>query len=250
MKFVRFEKNQEISYGIVDSEKIIRIEGSPFSGYKETSQIYGIHDVKIMTPCSPSKIICVGLNFRDHAKELNMPLPREPVLFMKPPTALLEHEGAIIYPHGVEQLDYEAELAVIIKRVCYKVKEAEATQYIMGYTCFNDITARDIQKRDGQWTRAKSYDTFAPLGPSIATDINPGNLKIQLQVNHETRQSSQTSNMVFSPRMLISFISQVMTLLPEDVVACGTPPGVGPLKRGDRVEVMIEEVGTLSNTVQ
>ncbi len=130
------------------------------------------------------------------------------------------------------------------------MKEAEATQYIMGYTCFNDITARDIQKRDGQWTRAKSYDTFAPLGPSIATDINPGNLKIQLQVNHETRQSSQTSNMVFSPRMLISFISQVMTLLPEDVVACGTPPGVGPLKRGDRVEVMIEEVGTLSNTVQ
>lgn len=186
----------------------------------------------------PSKIICVGLNYKDHAKEMNMQIPDEPVLFMKSPTALIGHEDKIIYPDATKELHYEAELAIVI------LKDGK-----IGYSCANDVTARDLQRKDGQWTRAKSFNTFCPVGPKIITDIDPTNLKIQLFLNGEVKQSSNTSQMIFSPKELISFILKIMPLYPNDIILTGTPPGIGPMNRGDVVEVVIEGIGKLRNMV-
>jgi 2-keto-4-pentenoate hydratase/2-oxohepta-3-ene-1,7-dioic acid hydratase in catechol pathway len=191
----------------------------------------------------------VGLNYVDHAKELKMEIPEEPILFMKPPSSLLGPDENIVYPAMSQQLDYEAELAVVLKKKARFVTEEQAREVILGYTCSNDVTARDLQKKDGQWTRAKSFDTFAPLGPCIATDLDPNHLKIELFLNGEKKQSSSTSNMIFNCARLVSFVSQIMTLLPGDVIMTGTPPGVGPMKVADTVEVAIEGIGSLKNSV-
>ena len=199
---------------------------------------------------NPSKIICVGLNYKDHADELKMELPTHPIIFLKPPTAVIGDGDKIIYPENhTKELHYEGELAIIIKDKIKNITVEEANQHILGYTCANDVTARDLQRIDGQWTRAKSFDTFCPLGPEIVSNINPDNLDIKLYVNDKIRQSSNTNQMIFKPIYLVSFISQIMTLLPGDIILTGTPPGVGPMQKGDSVVVEIEGIGRLKNGV-
>ena len=191
----------------------------------------------------------MGLNYFDHANELQMKIPDEPLIFMKPPSALIAHNDNIIYPKMSKQLDYEAELAVIIKNRIKDIEPEDVLVNILGYTCFNDVTARDLQKKDEQWTRAKSFDTFAPVGPFISTELNPDNLEIRLYKNGQLMQDSSTSNMIFKVDKIVSYISKIMTLFPGDIIATGTPPGVGQLKAGDIVEVEIEGIGVLKNKV-
>lgn len=196
-----------------------------------------------------SKIVAVGLNYTDHAKELGMAVPAEPVIFLKPPTSIIRSGDKIVYPAQSQRVDYEAELAVVIKDRIRNISPPEARVHILGYTCANDVTARDLQRRDGQWTRAKSFDTFCPLGPIVSDEIDPHNVALNLRVNGQLRQSGHTSNFIFNVYTLVSFISQVMTLLPGDVIITGTPAGVGSLAVGDLVEVEIEGIGRLSNAV-
>src|SRR3989338_7178718 len=181
---------------------------------------------------NPSKIILTGLNYRDHAKELKMKIPKTPVIFLKPATALIGHQDKIIYPKGVKRLDYEAELALVIKKKARNVSFGQAKDYILGYTCLNDVTARDLQEKDGQWTRAKSFDTFCPAGPRMETELDTSNLKIQSYLNGKLKQDSTTRRLIFSPAYLVFFISQIMTLLPGDIISTGTPAGVGPMHPG------------------
>ncbi len=197
----------------------------------------------------PSKIIAVGLNYRDHAAEMKEKLPQSPILFLKPPSAVIFNNDAIVYPAQTQELHYEAELAVVIKDKIKNISEAEAPKHILGFTCANDVTARDLQRRDGQWTRAKSFDTFCPLGPQIVSNISPDHLAINLYLNGEKKQSSNTSNLIFKVNYLVAFISQVMTLLPEDVILTGTPAGIGPMQVGDEVRVEIEGIGSLVNKI-
>ena len=249
-KYARFSIDGNPSqYGLVENDVIIEIDGNIFSSFKVTEKKYSIKNVKILAPCLPGKIVAVGLNYIDHAKELGMKVPEEPVLFMKPSTSVIGQDDNIIYPKMSRRVDYEAELAVVIKDKTKNIQPEEAHTHIFGYTCLNDVTARDLQKKDGQWTRAKSFDTFCPIGPYIVTDINPDNLKIALFLNGQLKQSSSTSNLIFNVQKLVSFISKVMTLFQGDIIATGTPSGIGPLKRGDKVEVVIDKVGRLRNFV-
>jgi len=197
----------------------------------------------------PSKIVAIGLNYYDHAKELNMAIPDHPIMFIKPSTSFIKDGQSIIYPPQSKNVHYEGELAVVIKDNIRNISKEEAAQHIKGYTCANDVTARDLQNIDGQWTRAKSFDTFCPLGPKIVKKIDPKNLIIQTRVNGTIKQNSNTKNMIFNVYELVSFVSSVMTLFPGDVIITGTPPGVGPLKVGDTVEIEIEGIGILSNKV-
>ncbi len=205
--------------------------------------------MKVSLPEYPGKIILVGLNYRDHAKELEMRIPQEPIIFMKPPSALIGPNQKIAYPKGVKRVDYEAELAVVISDKAKNITEKTAKNCILGYTCLNDVTARNLQKKDGQWTRAKSFDTFCPVGPHVETDLDPQDLKIQTFLNGKLKQNSRTSNFIFSVEFLVSFISKVMTLEPGDIVSTGTPAGVGPMESGDKVSVFIEGIGSLENQV-
>ncbi len=209
---------------------------------------YDLEEVEILAPAEPSKVVCVGLNYVEHAKELKMDLPSEPIIFMKPPTAVIGPGADIVMPPSSSQVDYEGELAVVIKDRCRNVPAREADEHILGYANFNDVTARDLQRRDGQWTRAKSFDTFAPMGPYVV-DLDPSSLKIETRVNGAVRQKSSTSDLIFPVQELIEFVSRIMTLLPGDVIATGTPPGVGFLSEGDVVEVEVEGLGTLRNGV-
>ncbi len=208
-----------------------------------------LSDAVLGPPCLPSKVVCVGLNYSDHAEEFGKPIPEEPCLFMKPSTSVIGPEGTIVYPSGAGRVDYEAELGVVVGREARNVPQQEASQYILGYCCLNDVTARQLQRKDGQWTRAKSFDTFCPIGPCISTGIAPGDLSIKLRLNGELKQSSKTSKLIFHVNELVSFISSVMTLLPGDIIATGTPSGVGPMEPGDVVEVEIEGIGILRNKV-
>ncbi len=197
----------------------------------------------------PSKIIAVGLNYVDHAREMGMELPRNPVLFLKPPSALIYNGDAIVYPALTKELHYEAELAVVIKDRIKNIQPEESMRHILGFTCANDVTARDLQKLDGQWTRAKSFDTFCPIGPEVVPGIDPDNLPIKLYLNGKIKQSSNTANMIFKVDYLIAFISQVMTLEAEDIILTGTPAGIGPMQAGDEAVVEIEGIGKLANKV-
>ena len=198
----------------------------------------------------PTKIVAAGLNYKDHAKELNMRIPDEPLIFFKPPSSVIGHEQNIIMPDVSEQIDFEAELAIVIGKQCKDISVSEAKDHIEGYTCANDITARDLQEKDGQWSRAKGFDTFTPLGPHIVKDIDPTNLDIKLLQNGEIKQSSNTKQMIFDVYELVSFVSKIMTLFKGDIILTGTPPGIGPVKTGDRLEVRIEEIGNLVNLVE
>jgi 2-keto-4-pentenoate hydratase/2-oxohepta-3-ene-1,7-dioic acid hydratase in catechol pathway len=203
----------------------------------------------ILVPTIPTKIVAVGRNYADHAKELGNEAPTEPILFLKPPTALLAHGGTIIRPPQSQRVDFEGELAIVIGSIAKNVKRDAWRDVVRGFTCANDVTARDLQKKDVQFTRGKSFDTFLPLGPALVTDLDPSSLSIRTRVNGAVKQDGNTSRMVFPCDFLIEFISSVMTLLPGDVILTGTPAGVGPLNAGDTVEVEIEGIGTLRNVV-
>ena len=195
----------------------------------------------------PSKIVAAGLNYRDHAKELNMNIPDEPLIFFKPPSSVIGHEQNIILPDASKQIDYEAELAIVVGKQCKDISVSEAKDHIEGYTCANDITARDLQEKDGQWSRAKGFDTFTPLGPEIINDIDPTNLDIKLLLNGDIKQNSNTSQMIFDVYELLSFVSNIMTLFRGDIILTGTPPGIGPISSGDTIEVQIKGIGSLIN---
>jgi 2-keto-4-pentenoate hydratase/2-oxohepta-3-ene-1,7-dioic acid hydratase in catechol pathway len=250
MQIVRFELQGRSGYAVLEGEKLLPLWENPFAGITETGETLILGEATLLAPCEPSKIVALGLNYRDHAVEFGHPVPEEPLIFLKPSTAVIGPEANIIYPRMSRRVDYEAELAVIIGKTAHRVEEGQALDYVLGYTCFNDVTARDLQKKDGLFTRAKGFDTFAAMGPWIETDIgDPDNVMVEAYLNGEQRQHANTNNMVFGVRRLISFISQVMTLLPGDVIATGTPSGIGPMRFGDVVEVKVEGIGTLRNRV-
>lgn len=272
MRIARFAKGGEVAYGVVGEAQadgagaarpapgpggvsvIAELRGHPFSPGKGGVQFSGatfpLHDVRLLAPVLPSKVVAVGRNYADHAREMGGEPPAEPVLFLKPSTAVVGHGDPIAYPVKLTQrVDYEGELAVIIGRLCREVPAAQAAEVIFGYTCANDVTARDLQARDGQWTRAKGFDTFCPLGPWIETDADPADLELTTVVNGEVRQQARTSQLLCDVPALVEYVSTVMTLLPGDVLLTGTPAGVGPLEDGDEVSVTIENVGSLRNTV-
>ena len=247
MRIVRFRYQNKACWGILKEKTVIFLKDSPFKAIKLSSKTISLSKVKILPPAQPSKIILVGLNYRDHAKELQMAIPREPVIFLKPPTAVIGDAQNIVYPRQVKRLDYEAELALVIKKPAKDIPPGKIKNYILGYTCLNDITARDLQKVDGQWTRSKSFDTFCPIGPWIETRLDPANLNIRCWLNGELKQDSNTANFIFPVDYLVSYISRVMALMPGDVISTGTPSGVGPMQPGDKIEVEIEGIGKLSN---
>ncbi len=248
-KFVRCSAGKETFYGRLEGETIIALKGDIFGSWEESDRRFHLNEVKLLAPCQPSKAVCVGLNYRRHAAELTMNVPEEPVIFIKPSTCIINPGEEIISWPMVERLDYEAELAVVIGRTAHNVKEEEAWEYIFGYTAGNDVTARDLQQKDGQWTRAKGFDTFLPLGPYLVRGINPPDLSVQSYLNGELKQDGRTSQLIFSIPCLVSFISQVMTLLPGDIIMTGTPEGVGPMQAGDTIEIRVEGIGSLVNRI-
>ena len=243
MKFIRISFNGREFQAVLDGEKVFIPEGQFFN-------FYNLSDVFILPPCIPTKAVCVGLNYKDHIEEMNDKIPQEPTLFLKPATAVIGNEGQIILPEMSERVDYEGELAIVIGKKAKDIKEEDAKDYIFGYTIANDVTARDLQAKDGQWTRAKSFDTFLPIGPWIVTDLDPSSLDITTYVNGEIKQKSNTKNLIFNVFKLVSFISHIMTLNPGDIILTGTPSGIGPLKHGDTVTVEIEGIGKLTNRVK
>lgn len=245
----RFSCAGKIFYGTVEGGKVNELAG-PLGSQGRPGAVYGLEEVKTLAPCEPGKAVCVGLNYRSHALEMGHDLPREPILFIKPSSSVIGPGEFIEYPAMSERVDYEAELALVMGARCKNVTVEEAGRYVLGVTCANDVTARDLQQKDGQWTRAKSFDTFLPLGPYIITGLDPDTLDISLYLNGELRQKSNTSDLIFKTAELVSFISRVMTLNPGDVILTGTPGGIGPMQGGDRVDVVIDQVGTLSNTVK
>jgi 2-keto-4-pentenoate hydratase/2-oxohepta-3-ene-1,7-dioic acid hydratase in catechol pathway len=207
-------------------------------------------DIRLLAPVRPTKVVGVGLNYRDHARETNMPVPAEPVIFVKPATAVIGPGDTIALPPGAGRIDYEAELGVVIGRRARHVPRARALDYVLGYTCVNDVTAREMQARGVQWSHCKGYDTFAPVGPSVAVGLDPSALAIEAWLNNERRQASNTRELIFPVDELVAYISSVMTLLPGDVISTGTPSGIGPLASGDVIAVRVEGVGELSNRVE
>jgi len=253
MKIGRFKKNGSSFFGIILSDGQVQKVSSPFENEEVEFQneVFSLDEVKILPPSTPSKIIAVGLNYRSHAEELKMQVPEEPIIFLKPPSSVIGHLEYIRLPKVSKEVHYEGEVGVIIKKTLHKPKTfKELEDAILGYTCFNDVTARDLQKKDKQWTRSKSFDTFAPFGPWIETDLDPENITLVTRVNGQEKQRGNTGDLVFSILELINFIANIMTLLPGDIIATGTPPGVGPIKKGDTVEVEVIGVGTLKNFVR
>ncbi len=250
MRILRFSYQDNVSWGILKGDSISVLSDSPFNAIKISHKKVLLSEVKILAPAQPSKIILAGLNYRGHAREMKMAIPKEPVIFLKAPTSVIADGEDIISPLGVKRLDYEAELALVIKKKARSIATARVQDYILGYTCLNDVTARDLQKKDGQWARSKSFDTFCPVGPWIETDLNSLNLRIRCWLNDKLRQDSHTGDFIFSVNYLVSYISRVMTLLPGDIISTGTPAGVGRMRPGDKVEVEIEGLGKLSNFVK
>jgi 2-keto-4-pentenoate hydratase/2-oxohepta-3-ene-1,7-dioic acid hydratase in catechol pathway len=251
MIYLRFKASGGApKYGELSGKTIRELTPDYFRKFKKTGAKFALKKVKLLAPVAPGKIIALGLNYRDHAREMKMKLPSSPLIFMKAQTSAIGPGDAIIRPAMSRQVDYEGELAIVIGKKCKNVKATLAGKYILGYTCLNDVTARDLQAKDGQWTRAKSFDTFSPIGPWIVSGINPGNLKIETFVNGKRKQGSSTRNLIFSVNKIVAFVSGIMTLLPGDVIATGTPPGVGPLLRGDKVKIKIGKIGELVNRVK
>jgi 2-keto-4-pentenoate hydratase/2-oxohepta-3-ene-1,7-dioic acid hydratase in catechol pathway len=236
-------------YGVITGEKIELITGLPWPDISDPVAALNLADVKILAPVIPSKVVCVGKNYADHAKEMGGDVPTEPVIFIKPNTTVIGDGDFIVLPPQSTNVHHEAELAIVIGALAKNVDIDRADEVIFGYTCANDVTARDLQNSDGQWTRAKSFDTFCPLGPWIETELDPEDLAISCLVNGETRQDGNTGDLVRSAREMVSWISHMMTLLPGDVILTGTPAGVGPISTGDSVTVTIQDIGSLTNSV-
>lgn len=248
MRVVRVFAGEDVRYGLADAGSITLISDEPFAAW-ETDDVISMAGARLMPPAMPTKIVCVGVNYRTHANEMGHELPTEPLMFLKPPTAMNAPGGEIHLPPDVGRVDYEGELAVVMGRRAHHVAPEDALTFVLGYTCANDVTARELQKRDGQWARAKGFDGFCPLGPWVETDVDPSDLLIETYLNGEVVQSARTSDMIFDVPTLISFISHVMTLLPGDIVLTGTPSGIGELHAGDVVEVRIEGIGGLTSRV-
>lgn len=249
MKIARFLYKGKTLFGVVEGDHCQAAEGEMFGAFSVSRQGYALAEIKLLPPVNPSKIVAIGLNYKDHAAEVKFDLPEEPLIFLKPGSAVIGHLDPIIYPVMSLRVDFEGELGIVIGKTAHNVSEAGADEFILGYTCFNDVTARDLQGKDGQWTRSKGFDTFAPLGPWIETEIDPTHLTLETFLNGERKQASDTSHLIFPPRRLVSFISRIMTLYPGDCIATGTPSGIGSMKVGDTVEVRIEGIGSLLNTV-
>ncbi|MGH2723805.1 MAG: fumarylacetoacetate hydrolase family protein [Actinomycetota bacterium] len=249
MRLVRFRHGDRIATGVLDGPVIRALRGTFFEEPVPTGEEIPLDDVRLLAPVIPSKIVAVARNNPGHAAELGNAVPDHPMLFFKPATSVIGPRDPIPIPAGAERVDHEAELAAVIGRLCRRVDETEAPKYVLGYTCANDVTARDWQQADGQWARAKGSDGFCPLGPWIESEVDPSDLGVMARVNGELRQSGRTSEFVFSPARLVAFISRTITLLPGDVVLTGTPAGVGPMQPGDRVEVEVEGIGVLENGV-
>jgi 2-keto-4-pentenoate hydratase/2-oxohepta-3-ene-1,7-dioic acid hydratase in catechol pathway len=258
MILVRYAGKVGPAYGLLRGELVYELRGDPFADFPDLSaetrgqRVGALDEVELLAPCTPTKIVAVGRNYVEHAAEFGDDVPSEPLLFFKPPSAVIGPGAPIVLPSQSERVDHEAELCLVIGRRCRAVSPKEAWSYVLGVTCGNDVTARDIQRKDEQWARAKGFDTSAALGPWIVAGLSAADvsdLSIMCQVNGIRRQTGQTSDMVFSPSALISYITQMITLEPGDVVMTGTPVGVGPLAAGDVVEVTIEGIGTLSNPV-
>lgn len=251
MRFARFAIGSTIGYGTVEDDGRIRaITTTPFLPWDATDEYFDAPQVRVLAPVLPSKIVAIGLNYRAHAEETGRPLPEEPMIFIKPSTCVISPGDPILMPPQSQRVDHEAELAVVIGRAARNVRAGDALEYVLGYTCANDVTARDLQAKDVQFTRAKGFDTFGPLGPHVVTDIDAGKLEIACRVNGEVRQRSNTNDLVFGVGELVEFVSSVMTLLPGDVIMTGTPDGISPLADGDTVEVELEGIGVLSNPVR
>ena len=249
MRIARVSHADSISFGVIEGETVARIDGSPVGDLVFTGERFPLADCRLLAPVLPSKIVAIGKNYRDHAAEMGGEVPAEPLLFLKPSTAVIGPGDVIRKPAGLTRLDFEAELVIVIAGLVRNADEATAERGILGYTCGNDVSARDYQFGDGQWTRGKGFDTFAPLGPWIETDIDPGALQIRSRLNGETKQDASTKDLVFAPAFLVSYVSKIMTLLPGDIIMTGTPAGVGPMEPGDDIEVEIAGIGTLRNTV-
>lgn len=251
MKYLRYNYNGNESYGILDGNTVKRVKGDIFGEYEILDETVILDDVELLTPCKPSKVIAVGLNYYNHIKEFgDRDIPKNPIIFVKLPHTVIAPEKPILIPQIATRVDYEAEMAVVIKKYCRNVKTEEALDYVLGVTCLNDVTERHIQKSDGQWTRGKNFETFCPIGPYIADGLDYGNLEICSKLNGEVKQESNTSYLIWNISQLINFISEVIPLYPGDVISTGTPMGVSPMKDGDRIEVIIEGVGTLANPVK
>jgi 2-keto-4-pentenoate hydratase/2-oxohepta-3-ene-1,7-dioic acid hydratase in catechol pathway len=250
MKIYRFKHNDKKFFGVLKEDRLYPIQGSVFRKFKTAKKGIPVGDVTLLPPIVPSKIVAIGLNYKDHAMERGRSLPEEPLIFLKPSSAVVGPNDIIVYPSMTKRIDYEGELAVVIKKKASRLRQDDDTDdHILGYSCFNDVTARDLQEKDGQFTRAKSFDTFAAIGPCIATDIDPARLRIKTFLNGKLRQSGNTRNLIFAVPFLVRFVSNIMTLNPGDIITTGTPAGIGPMIPGDKVDVQIEGIGTLSNTV-
>ena len=250
MKIVRIRlPGDEIAYGVAEPEGIRVHRGTPFVAWEPTETVVPFDVVHLLAPVFPTKVVCVGRNYLEHAAERGAEVPDEPVIFLKPATAVIGPGAPIVIPPEAREVHHEAELAIVVGTVSRRVAAEDAAGHILGYTAANDVSARDLQKKDGQWTRAKGFDTFCPLGPAIETEVDPIGLRIACSVNDELRQEASTDDMVFGVAEIFAFITRVMTLLPGDVVLTGTPAGVGPIRPGDRVEVDIERIGKLVNPV-
>ena len=252
MKIARVALGGESFYALLRGENAARLRGLPYEKLEETGELYPLTSLRLLSPCEPTKVVCVGKNYLDHIAEAadgNAEAPEAPLLFIKPATSVIGPEDAIVWPLCSERVDYEAELGVVIGRRAHNIKPGTAGEYIFGYTCLNDVTARDIQRREGQWTRAKGFDTFCPVGPWVETDLDAQNTRVSSRLNGETKQNGNTSMMIHSIDKLLCVMSECMTLLPGDVIATGTPSGIGPMKKGDTIEIDIAGVGILRNRV-
>lgn len=263
MRYCRFQLNGEAHYGLVESvagrDAIVRLlltapeeaDGDMESLRTRRIDAIPLEGAALLPPVRPSKIVCIGRNYREHAAELGNEVPKEPMIFLKPTSALLSPGGIVRRPKISERVDYEGELGVVIGKTCYRpAADADIRQYILGYTCVNEVTARDLQKTDGQWSRAKGFDTFCPVGPLVSDEIDPwAGIGVETRVNGEVRQNGNTRDLIFPLDVVIRYIAQAMTLFPGDLIPSGTPSGVGPIVAGDTMEVTVEGVGTLKNSV-
>ena len=249
MRLVRFRFGDRIATGALDGEDVRLLRGTFFDDPVPTGEAVPTADVRLLAPVLPSKVVAVGRNYADHADEMGVEMPEEPMVFLKPSTSVIGPGDPIAYPPISKRMDYEGELACVVGRITRRVTSEDAARAILGYTCANDVTLRDLQATDGQWARAKGFDTSCPLGPWVETELDPADVAVETRLNGELRQSARTSQLAFDPAEIVAFISTFMTLLPGDIVLTGTPAGVGPLEVGDEVSVEIEGVGRLANTV-
>jgi 2-keto-4-pentenoate hydratase/2-oxohepta-3-ene-1,7-dioic acid hydratase in catechol pathway len=249
MRIVRYSREGQVGFGILEGETIAALSPHPFAAFEYTGERFPTGEVRLLAPVLPTKVVAVGRNYAEHAREMGGEVPDDPVIFLKPSTAVIGPGDPIVHPGWVGRVDYEGELAVIVGKLARRLDEADAIQAVLGFSCANDVTARDLQRADGQWARAKGFDSFCPLGPWIETDLDSSDLALRTLVNGEPRQQARTSQLERGVASLMAFVSRVMTLLPGDVLLTGTPAGVGPLEVGDRVEVEIDGIGVLANQV-